>query len=293
MGRKFSFSRWFTAWARGETSARKRKSSRGGPRILWLLLSALGLVLTLCLVWNLILRHSRDHPHDLGPHGGTVVAIHEGEPHYHSEVLVDEGGVLRLYILGEGDVEVQVEPQLLSLEIVPEGSSGMTPVMLRPAPPLGNGKGTTSQFFGKLPVDLVGKHVKVVIPDLKIAGTHFRFDFRFEAGNPALAERVLQQEKDLFLKPGGKYTQADIKAAGQVTASEKFKGVKVAHDLKPKSGDAVCPVSLAKAHPEVSWVVGGKTYHFCCPPCASDFVQLAKERPEEIKGPESFKKKQD
>ncbi len=102
---------------------------------------------------------------------------------------------------------------------------------------------------------------------------------------------VDDDEKTLYLTPGGKYTEADITANGGVTASQKFKGFKAAHDLKPAAGDQICPVTLTRANPKVSWVIGGKTYEFCCPPCVDEFVALAKEKPDEINDPASYVKK--
>ena len=97
------------------------------------------------------------------------------------------------------------------------------------------------------------------------------------------------EEDKLFFTPGGKYTEADIKANGKVVASAKFAAVKVEHNAKPKSGDKLCPISMTKANPMLSWVVGGKTYEFCCPPCVQEFVAMAKEKPNEIKDPESYR----
>ena len=39
------------------------------------------------------------------------------------------------------------------------------------------------------------------------------------------------------------------------------------------------------------WVVGGKEYQFCCPPCADVFVRNAKEKPDELKPPEEYVQK--
>ena len=35
-------------------------------------------------------------------------------------------------------------------------------------------------------------------------------------------------------------------------------------------------VTLTKANPACTWIVGGKVYEFCCPPCVDEFVTLAK-----------------
>jgi hypothetical protein len=99
------------------------------------------------------------------------------------------------------------------------------------------------------------------------------------------------EARTLYLTPGGKYTEADIKANGSVTAGAKFKGVMSKHDFKPKVGDAICPITLTKVNPKFTWIIGGKTYQFCCPPCIDEFVLLAKESPTEIKDPSFYVKK--
>lgn len=99
------------------------------------------------------------------------------------------------------------------------------------------------------------------------------------------------EARALYLTPGGLYTEADIKANGSVTADAKFKGVMSKHDFKPKAGDAICPITLTKVNPKFTWIIGGKTYQFCCPPCIDEFVLLAKESPDEIKDPSFYVKK--
>ena len=99
------------------------------------------------------------------------------------------------------------------------------------------------------------------------------------------------EEQKLYLTPGGKYTEADIQANGNRVASVQFKGLKARHDVKPQPGDKLCPISQTKANPQFSWVVGGQTYEFCCPPCVDEFITLAKEKPEEIMSPEFYQQK--
>ena len=99
------------------------------------------------------------------------------------------------------------------------------------------------------------------------------------------------EEEQLYLSPGGKYTVADIVANGRVTASQKFANFSPKHDLRPKQGEKICPVTLTKANPQCSWIVGGKTYQFCCPPCVEEFVKLAKDDPAEIKEPDDYVKR--
>ncbi|HEX8875476.1 MAG TPA: heavy metal-binding domain-containing protein [Phycisphaerales bacterium] len=98
-------------------------------------------------------------------------------------------------------------------------------------------------------------------------------------------------ERALYLTPGGVYTEADIKANGSVTAGDKYKGKMAKHDMKPKAGDKVCPITMTKANPKFTWIIGGKTYEFCCPPCIDEYVLLAKTSPKEVLDPSEYIKK--
>lgn len=99
------------------------------------------------------------------------------------------------------------------------------------------------------------------------------------------------EERALYLTPGGIYTEADIKANGSVTAGEKFKGKMAKHDMKPKAGDKICPITMTKANPKFTWIIGGKAYEFCCPPCIDEYVLLAKTSPKEVLDPSEYIKK--
>jgi YHS domain-containing protein len=99
------------------------------------------------------------------------------------------------------------------------------------------------------------------------------------------------EERALYLTPGGIYTEADIKANGSVTAGDKYKGKMAKHDMKPKAGDKVCPITMTKANPKFTWIIGGKTYEFCCPPCIDEYVLLAKTSPKEVLDPSEYIKK--
>jgi roadblock/LC7 domain-containing protein len=126
-----------------------------------------------------------------------------------------------------------------------------------------------------------------------ISGERFRLGFRSapEQHDEGMPNKVANdEERKLYLTPGGKYTEADIKANGNVTASMKFKGLKSSHDMFPKAGDKICPVTKTKANPQFTWVVDGKPYEFCCPPCVDEFVKTAKATPDEILKPVDYVK---
>lgn len=234
-----------------------------------------------------------EHGHKVTAHGGIVVPI--GSDSYHAEAVFEKGGVLRLYTLGQNEaVVLEVEAQPLTGFVKVEGSLESESVILAAKPQPGDKPGMTSLFVGHLPKEMGGKKVEVTIPSIRVGNERFRLAFKSapDAGDHGVPPKVADaDEQKLYLTPGGKYTEADIKANGSVTASAKFKGVKAEHDLKPKAGEKICPVTLTKANPKFSWIIGGKTYEFCCPPCVDEFVALAKESPGEVKPPESYRQK--
>ena len=237
-----------------------------------------------------------DHAHKPGAHNGIIVEI--GKDNYHAEAVFEKGGKVRVYMLGKDEATVQeVEAQPLNAYAKGEGDMDATPIVLRPEPQKDDKAGSTSQFLGQLPRELIGKKVEITVPSIRIGKERFRFGFKNvaeEHGDGGMPAKVAaDEEKKLYLTPGGKYTEADIKANGNMTASQKFKGLKAEHDLKPKAGDKICPITLTKANSKFTWVIGGMTYEFCCPPCVDEFVAQAKDPQTagEIKGPEEYRKK--
>lgn len=234
-----------------------------------------------------------EHAHKPGEHGGIIVEI--GRDNYHAEAVFEKGGVLRLYILGKDEAKIQeVGSQTLTGYVKPQGGTEATSFVFRPVPQPGDAEGNTSQFVAKLPNELAGKNLEVTIPSIRIGGERFRLGFKSVSAphEEDMLDKVSgKEEQQLYLTPGGKYTEADIQANGNMTASQKFKSVMSSHNSKPKSGEKICPVTRTKANPNFTWVVGGKTYEFCCPPCIDELVKTAKEHPEEIKEPESYIKK--
>lgn len=110
------------------------------------------------------------------------------------------------------------------------------------------------------------------------------------AAGPAMPAKVQDAaERQLYLEPGGLYTAADIEANGGRTASEKFAGFRAQHDFNPQPGEAICPVTRTKANLTCDWIIGGKRYTFCCPPCIDEFLDLAKQQPEQVQPPEHYR----
>lgn len=141
--------------------------------------------------------------------------------------------------------------------------------------------------MAKLPT---GGQIKVVILAIRIKGKGFPLEVEV-AGKPHHEKEPSQSERDLLLLPGGKYKAADIEVNGGITASEKYRDFKAKHDFKPRPGERICPVTRTKANPECTWVIDGRTYLFCCPPCISEFVALAKKQPEKLKNPKEYTQK--
>ena len=233
-----------------------------------------------------------DHGHVGGAHGGIIVSI--GRDNYHAEAIFESGGKLRLFMLGNDETQVQeIDAQELTAYITPVDGAESTPVTLRPEPQSGDTEGQTSQFVADLPEGLTDQAVEVTIPSVRIEGARFRIAFTsaVEAHDDPMPDKVAdEEERDLYLTPGGLYTEADIEANGRTIASERFATFKAKHDLHPQPGEKICPVTLTKSNPQCTWIIGGKTYEFCCPPCVDEFVRLAKEEPDAVQAPEKYVK---
>ncbi len=235
-----------------------------------------------------------EHGHVPGSHGGIIVSL--GRDSYHVEAIVTSAGELQLYTLGSDETRViDIDAQEMTAYVKSPTGTDSTSITVKPQPQPGDGSGKASLFTGKMPEAFKGQAVNVTIPNITIAGERFRLGFTTESAEHGLegmpAKVSNEAERELYLTPGGIYTQSDIEANGNVTASEKFQGFMAAHDMNPKPGDKICPVTFTKANAKCSWIVGGKKYEFCCPPCVDEFVTLAKTNPDEVKAPEEYVKK--
>ena len=233
------------------------------------------------------------HGHPPAPHGGLVVPIGTGKAHYHAEVVIGPTGAIDLYTLGPDPYPpIPVDPQHLVADVLPAEGPEAVPVALRPAPESGPPDGPTARFRGRLPPDLLGQKLSFRVPELLIDGERFTFDFDWQSALSAdeHAARVADEQRRLYLTAGGRYTGADVRAAGGKTAVERYRGFRVRRLVRALPGDRVCPVTRMKADDGITWTVGGGEYRFCCPVCIDDFVLKARERPDEIKAPGEYVK---
>ena len=238
-----------------------------------------------------------EHGHKSGEHGGIMVSL--GRDSYHIEAVFEADGAVRLYTLGNDESRViDVESQTLKGFFKIEGDTKANSIVFEASPQEGDAPNRTSLFIGKLPEEFVGKNLEVTVPNINISGERFRLGFTSvnashdtsdaETGMPD--KLAASAEQDLYLVPDGRYTAADIVANGNTTASKKFRGIKSSHDMFPKTGDRICPITETKANPKFTWVVDGKAYLFCCPPCVDEFVKTAKASSDPLAEPDSYVK---
>jgi hypothetical protein len=224
-----------------------------------------------------------------------VVSVGKGQQHYHAEVVIGPTGGVELYPQGEeaGD-QLTVDPQHLAVLVRPEGEAEDSSVLLRPDPVTGPADRRIARFLGRLPAHLIGRRLTFRVVDMAFRGERFSFEFTWQGEGSEAEQRARyeQEQKQVYLTPGGRYTEDDIAETGRQTAAARYRQSHPAHELHPRAGDRLCPTSRIKADANFAWKVGGKTYQFCCPPCIDDFVRAAKERPDEIRDPEAYVKKE-
>ena len=225
-----------------------------------------------------------------GQHGGTIVSI--GADSYHAEAILETNGTLRLFMLGRDETRVQeVDLQTIKAYAKQAEDLDVKNLELMPEPQPGDSAGKTSQFVTSIPAELLGRSIRITIPNLVISGERFRvaMDLKGNDAHEPMGKPVaLGEEETLYLTPGGKYTVEDIAANGKTIPTVKFKGIRSNHDDKPVKGDRICPISKTKANDQFLWVIDGKSYTFCCPPCIDEYVRAAKEQPDSLLAPETF-----
>lgn len=244
---------------------------------------------------------AKEHSEQKGLAGGPGLVILGCLPNNHLEAIVDSKGVMGVYTLSKtAQRVVDVEDQTLTAYAKAIGEQvNSTKITLEPAPQEGDAEGRTSRFLGQLPEELVGRPLWVSIPNIIVNGERFRFAFvatdkeiKLGGGHSKDVEMpkkvAPEEEQALYLTSGGLYTTEDIDLNGKTTPSQKYKGIQSEHDMTPQAGDRICPITRTKANPKFSWIIDGKTYTFCCPPCIDEFVASAKAETEPLPEPDSF-----
>jgi hypothetical protein len=221
-----------------------------------------------------------DHA-EFGPHGGPLV---EWEEVYHAEVTIDHPNKTAIvYIL---DDKAKLAPKIDAAKItkVKLSLTNVKPIVtidLTHDAKKSDDKGIaftgTHEHFAK-PSELNGQI------DGTVDGKPYGDAFTYKPTDKTKAALL----KEMYLKPGGIYTLADVKANGNTVPEEKFKGKTWEHADDLKVGDKVCPVTKNKAETECAWIVQGQTYEFCCPPCLDKFIGWAHHQPEKIKDTKEY-----
>ncbi|WP_309719841.1 hypothetical protein [Armatimonas sp.] len=218
---------------------------------------------------------------------------------FHVEAQLSRQGTLVLYIYGAKEKQlfpIPVSTPDLGMEAAAVISGeGSEPVTLTARPISTDPAGMTSRFIGKLGRSVEMMQIGLCLT-LPIENRTYRLQWRPEHLIPgaqlpdaSMPQAVGTDEaRKLFLTPGGLYTEADIAANGRQTATQKYGSQMSQHNAHPKPGERICPITDTTANPKFAWIVGGKTYLFCCPPCIEEFIKRAKEKPATIKAPESY-----
>lgn len=276
---------------RDQRKPRPPAPRRGRRVVAWVSGGACVAVFVVLLAYQFVPPPPADsHGHPPPPHAGQVVTFKAGAAHYHVEFVVEPTGRVRVYPLDESaarPLPVEARPLVLSVEGPAAGDP--TPVMLRPVAG-SEPAGTTTQFVGRLPARAISGRMTVRFTEFKVNGERYRFEFVWDSpvGEDAFRAAYRDEQRRIFLSPGGKYLDADIRDNGGLSADAKFAAAAATHDHAPKPGDRVCPVSGFKAEAAIAWVVGRERYVFCCQPCIDEFVLLAKERPDEVRSAEKY-----
>lgn len=277
---------------------RRYERRRGADFKEWAVQSGLlaATALTMGAVWHLSatppVAIAAGHQ-DVPLHGGQIQSVGDN----HLEAALGPNGSVSLYVMG---ITESIACPLPVTTLWAKTGTGETRVMLHAAPLPGEPKGQASVFTGELPAEMAGKATALTLAVPLPGGERtVRFDLgpgavasavpmHDAAATVVTASAITPAQKALFLTPGGAYTQADIRANGGVTPDQKYQGMMANHHLHPQKGTSTCPITMTQANTKFPWVVGGKKYLFCCPPCITEFVRQAKTHPHDLKPPDSY-----
>jgi hypothetical protein len=217
---------------------------------------------------------------DYGPHGGPCAEW--GKEDYHAEFIVDADKKQVIVYVLDGDAKAAPKnleaSKITEMKVTIKEAEQIT-LVLKHDPKLSGDKGIA--FTAEHPKFAKPAGMKVNIAG-HVEGVPYSGDVDYKAPK--------KDTSALYLNPGGIYTAADIKANGNRTAAEKFKGQdwSGAHDDNVKPGDKVCPVTKSKALSECAWTVKGQNYEFCCPPCVDKFINWAHFYSDRIKNANEY-----
>jgi hypothetical protein len=221
-----------------------------------------------------------DHA-EVGPHGGPLI---EWDDAYHAEFTVDHTHKTAVVFILDDKAKLAPKIDAAKITNVILTVTSVKPfvtVNLTHDAKRSDEKGiaftSTHDFFAKA----TGFQGSV---DGTVDGKKFGDTFTYKPTDKTKAALL----REMYLKPGGIYTLADIKANGNTVPDEKFKGKIWEHADDLKIGDKVCPVTNNKAEKECAWTVQGQTYEFCCPPCLDKFIGWAHHQPERIKDTKDY-----
>lgn len=262
-----------------------------------LILTSIGLIAAGASLFGIsVLKQNHNALHS-DKHGGMLQSVGS----YHVEMAQQEEGVVSVYFLGEAIQSPAPVPfEGLELEVRATSDVSYQTVVLKPTPLPNEPAGLSSRFQGKLPESVVGEPLAARLL-LRLNSRNYWVRFSEEGSHPdeatasgseptMPAPKPESVQNDLFLKPGGLYSQADIDRNGG-TPTEVYKGFRSVHNRNPKKGDLLCPITSTVANKKLTWFVDGKAYFFCCPPCIEEFVSQAKEKPKSIQEPDFFVKR--
>lgn len=264
------------------------------------------LLVLVCVGVYLWQTRSADHtlkPHEQTEHHhqslnkGMIANIGD----YHIELVLETDGKIRAYILGKNEWETMpIEALELRGEVIFESETEAKTLIFKPDPQSKDARGA-SEFVSKLPSS-DQMEVALIVINVPIGARLYRARFtpqplvNVQVHQQAMPEGVAKgsdDEKRLYLTPGGKYTLKDIELNGSTIPSIKFKGIRAEHDMNPRKGDTICPITFTKSNPKFYWWINGQKYLFCCPPCIDEFVSKAKKDPKFLKHPSEFIKSEE
>lgn len=223
-------------------------------------------------------------------HDARLVSL--GRDEFHLEAILEASGRFSLFTLAsDPTIVLDVQHQTPTAYLRVAGEDDAVAISLRPMPQVGDASGRTSRFVCDIPDELLNRPIDVSVPNLRIGSRRFHVTIasaKIESAVKMPTKVEDDRERVLYLTAAGAYTRSDITANHGLTASEKFRGFIAKHDHDPQAGEALCPITRTKSNPKCTWIIAGREYAFCCPPCVDEFVRLAKESPEQIQLPEHY-----